>query len=217
MFLNWECPAITQSPQNSDFNQHRFRAFSMRNFKPKSHFQACFYWPMRAVKGRMVEKSSRFMQLRTSSYTVALASLVSDQLSKLWVLFVLDLPNRGRMEIAPFMDFVMVWNRGISYGLFQQQTSGGRWALFAITVAATVALIVWIWRESNRITSTGLALIAGGAIGNGIDRAVYGAVADFVLLHIGQFEWYVFNIADAAIVAGILLLLYGACSGNVRV
>jgi signal peptidase II len=108
------------------------------------------------------------------------------------------------------VDFVMVWNRGVSYGMFQQESTLGRLVLLAVTVAAVVFLSVWMKRESSRFTSFGLGLILGGAIGNGIDRAVYGAVADFVLLHAGGFEWYVFNIADAAIVVGAALLLYGA-------
>jgi signal peptidase II len=152
------------------------------------------------------------MAPRSSSFLLAFAILLADQASKFWILYGFDLPARGRVAITPFMDFVMVWNRGISYGLFQQDSPGGRWALFAFTFLACVVLGIWIWRESSRPTRIGLAFILGGAIGNGIDRAAYGAVADFVLLHTGSFEWYVFNIADAAIVAGVPLLLYGAFS-----
>ncbi|MGQ4275249.1 signal peptidase II [Terrihabitans sp. B22-R8] len=141
---------------------------------------------------------------------VALATLVADQALKLWVLFVYELAGRGRVPIMPFMDFVMVWNRGISYGLFQQDTLIGRLVLLAVSVIASIFLIFWLRKESSRFTALALGLILGGAVGNAIDRAAYGAVADFVLLHAGSFEWYVFNIADAAIVVGVALLLYGA-------
>jgi signal peptidase II len=140
----------------------------------------------------------------------AVAILAADQITKLWVLFGYELPERGRVVVLPFMDLVMVWNRGVSYGLFQQESLFGRLVLLAVTLAAVVFLSIWMSRESSRFTSFGLGLILGGAVGNGIDRAVYGAVADFVLLHAGGFEWYVFNIADAAIVVGAALLLYGA-------
>lgn len=143
-------------------------------------------------------------------FLIALVTLVLDQASKLWVLFSYDLPLKGRVAITPFMDFVMVWNRGVSYGLMQQETDLGRWLLIGLTVLAVVLLTRWLLKEGDAPNAIGLGLIIGGAIGNGIDRLAYGAVADFVLLHAGGFEWYVFNIADAAIVVGVAFLLYGA-------
>ena len=140
----------------------------------------------------------------------ALLTLVLDQITKLWVLFGYRLAEQGRVPVLPFMDFVMVWNRGISYGLFQQDALIGRVLLLAITVGAIVFLSLWLFRETSRLSAFGLGLILGGAIGNAIDRAVYGAVVDFVLLYAAGFEWYVFNIADAAIVVGVALLLYAA-------
>ena len=154
------------------------------------------------------------MPLRLRSAFLALAILFADQITKLWVLFGVDLPARGRVPVMPFMDAVMVWNRGISYGLFQQETLMGRWLLFALTLIACLFLALWLWRETQRVTSLALALILGGALGNGIDRAAYGAVVDFILLHAAGYEWYVFNIADATIVAGVALLLYGAFSAK---
>lgn len=141
---------------------------------------------------------------------VAALTLALDQTSKLWVLHGLDLPVRGHVSIMPTIDFVMVWNRGISYGLFQQDTPLGRALLLLVTLVASAFLIGWILREKGRLNLFALGLVLGGAIGNGIDRLAYGAVVDFVLFHIGSFQWYVFNIADAAIVAGVALLLYGA-------
>jgi signal peptidase II len=141
---------------------------------------------------------------------IAALTLVLDQITKLWVLFGYRLTEQGRVSVLPFMDFVMVWNRGISYGLFQQDALVGRLVLLAITAGAVVFLSVWLARETSRLSALALGLILGGAVGNAIDRAAYGAVVDFVLLHAAGYEWYVFNIADAAIVVGVALLLYAA-------
>jgi signal peptidase II len=119
--------------------------------------------------------------------------------------------------VLPFLDLVMVWNRGISYGLFQQDGLVGRLILLAISVAACVFLVFWLKRDVTRLEAWALGLILGGAAGNAVDRLAYGAVADFVLLHAGSFEWYVFNIADAAIVVGVALLLVGSFRGQSRV
>jgi signal peptidase II len=140
---------------------------------------------------------------------VAAATLIADQVSKLWILFVYDLPETGRVAVLPFLDLAMVWNRGISYGLFQQDGLYGRLGLLAITLVAVVILTIWLRREESRLAGFGIGLILGGAIGNAVDRLTYGAVADFVLLHAAGFEWYVFNAADAAIVVGVAVLLYG--------
>ena len=102
--------------------------------------------------------------------------------------------------------------RGISYGLFPQTGPIGPWALFAFKIAAVAFLWVWLARVTQRLTALSLGLVIGGAIGNAIDRAAYGAVADFVLFHITTaswtFRWYVFNLADVGIVAGVVGLLY---------
>ncbi|MBX9907720.1 MAG: signal peptidase II [Beijerinckiaceae bacterium] len=131
-----------------------------------------------------------------------------DQASKLWLLFSVGLAENGPFSVLPFMDIVLAWNRGISYGLFQQYSDLGRWGLVAISFVAAVWLGRWMWREPRRLTVVALALIIGGALGNGVDRAVYGAVVDFVHLHWGRFSWYIFNVADAAIVVGVAALLY---------
>lgn len=140
--------------------------------------------------------------------TVALICLVLDQASKLWIVFGADLTENGPIRLLPVLDLVLVWNRGISYGLFQQDSDLGRWLLAGFTIAATVALWIWSGRVPSKLPALALALIIGGAIGNGIDRIVYGAVVDFVYFHIGSFSWYVFNLADVWIVAGVAGLLY---------
>jgi len=141
---------------------------------------------------------------------VLLVALALDQLSKWWIIHLYDLPERGRVAVTPFFDLVMLWNPGISYGLFAQETDLGRNILIGFAIATSLALLVWIARTQNRLLAISLGLIAGGAIGNAIDRAVYGAVADFVSLHAYGYYWYVFNVADAAIVAGVIGLLYDA-------
>ena len=149
--------------------------------------------------------------------TAATTTLL-DQALKLWLLFVFDLQGRGLVRLTPFLDLVLVWNRGISYGLFQQDGPLGRWVLLALTLAAVALLWTWLVRSSSWLMVLALGLIIGGALGNAIDRVAYGAVADFVLLHLTtssfSFKWYVFNLADAAIVAGVAGLLYDSLAGR---
>jgi signal peptidase II len=141
-------------------------------------------------------------------FAAALLTLVLDQGSKLGLLFGYELPIREPVVLAPFINLIVVWNRGISYGLFQQHSEVGRWLLTALSIAAALALFLWMRRAENRVLALALGLIAGGAIGNAVDRIAYGAVFDFVHVHVGSFSWYVFNIADAAIVAGVVGLIY---------
>lgn len=147
---------------------------------------------------------------------VGAITFVADQALKLWILNVYDLASRGRVAVLPFFDLVLVWNRGISYGLFQQEGSFGRLVLVAISLLACALIVFWLTKPSSRLQSLALGLVLGGAAGNAVDRAAYGAVADFVLLYAGDFEWYVFNIADAAIVVGVLLILYDGLRGAGR-
>lgn len=145
---------------------------------------------------------------RRLGLAIVLIVFVSDQLLKCWLLYRVGLAENGPFDLTPFMTIVLAWNRGISYGLFQQGTDLGRWFLVVISFVAAIWLWRWMWRSHDRLTVLSLALIIGGALGNGVDRAVYGAVVDFVHLHWGNFSWYIFNIADVAIVVGVLGLLY---------
>jgi len=142
----------------------------------------------------------------------AVVALIADQATKLWLLHVFQLGRRGIVEVGPFFDLVLAWNTGISYGWLQTDSAAGQWLLLAFKVAAVVALAIWMARSRTVLATVGLGLIIGGAIGNAIDRLAYGAVVDFVLLHIrigGRlYNWYVFNLADVAIVAGVAALLY---------
>lgn len=148
----------------------------------------------------------------------AVVTGVADQALKLWLLFVFDLANRGIVHLTPFVDLVLTWNRGISYGLFQQDGDLGRYVLLALVLAAVIALWIWLAHAESRLTAVAIGLIIGGAVGNAIDRLHWPGVMDFVLFHITtptfRFTWYVFNLADAAIVAGVIGLLYESFLGG---
>ena len=148
----------------------------------------------------------------------ALIVCVLDQALKLWLLFVFELGERGTVALTPFAALVLTWNKGISYGWFQQDGPFGQWPLLALKCVAVALLWIWLSRATDRLTALALGLIVGGAIGNGIDRLAYGAVVDFALLHIQtaswSFNWYVFNLADVAIVAGVAGLLYESLFGD---
>lgn len=135
-----------------------------------------------------------------------------DQAAKLWLLYGFGLTGRERVPVTSFLDLVLAWNPGISYGLFQQTGPFGQWVLLALKVTAVALLLIWLARTRSRLAGVALGLIVGGAIGNAIDRAAHGAVMDFVLFHVTAatwtFEWYVFNLADAAIVVGVIGLVY---------
>ncbi|BAQ16417.1 signal peptidase II [Methyloceanibacter caenitepidi] len=145
---------------------------------------------------------------------VALATLVADQGNKLWMLYVYDIGTKQPVEVTPFFDLILVWNKGISYGLLQQDELLGRLALVAFAIVVSLALIAWLARISTGLTAVAIGLIVGGAAGNAIDRAVHGAVADFYSFHAFGFQWYIFNIADVAIVAGVVGLLYDSLFGG---
>jgi signal peptidase II len=139
---------------------------------------------------------------------VAVGTFVLDQASKLYLLFVYELFLHEPVSLGPFIELIVVWNRGISYGLLQQETDLGRWLLTGFSLIAAVGLAIWMLRTPHRFLAVAIALIVGGAVGNAIDRIAYGAVFDFIHVYVGTFSWYVFNIADAAIVAGVIGLVY---------
>ena len=147
----------------------------------------------------------------------AVVTLVADQASKLWLLNVFDLARRGVVKVTPFFDLVLAWNIGISFGWLQNDGQSAQIALMAVKVVAVVALAIWMARSHTLLATIALGLIIGGAIGNGIDRLAYGAVVDFALFHIemggNTYNWYVFNLADVAIVAGVAALLYDSFLG----
>ena len=147
----------------------------------------------------------------------AVTALVLDQASKLWLLYAFDLARRGVVQVTPFFDLVLAWNVGISFGWFQNDSWIAQAILTVVKAVAVVALAVWMAWSRTLLATVGLGLIIGGAIGNAIDRFLYGAVVDFALFHVEiagkTWNWYVFNLADAAIVAGVAALLYDSLLG----
>ena len=147
----------------------------------------------------------------------AVAVLALDQASKLWLLFVFDIARRGAVKVTPFFDLVLAWNVGISFGWFQNDSQLAQIGLMIIKAVAVIVLAIWMARSRTPLATIALGLIIGGAIGNGIDRFAYGAVVDFALFHLqiggNTYNWYVFNLADVAIVAGVAALLYDSFLG----
>ena len=144
---------------------------------------------------------------------LAIASIIFalDQLTK-WVVTVpLQLQQRKEVRLLEFFDLRWVENRGVSMGFFTAGSDTGRWLLVALTAAISAAVAVWLWREKRRDDAIALALVLGGALGNIVDRIRYGYVVDFADLHFGELRpFLIFNVADAAITIGVLLLLFRA-------
>jgi len=145
---------------------------------------------------------------------VAAITVVADQANKAWMIHVYDIGAKGKVTLTPNFDIVLLWNKGVSYGLLPQDSALGRLGLIGFAFAASLALIVWLARVTTPLTAVAIGFIIGGAIGNAIDRMAYGAVADFYAFHAFGLEWYVFNIADVAIVAGVIGLLYDSIFGG---
>ena len=148
------------------------------------------------------------MRPRAWGALIALAVFLLDQANKLWLIFFYDIASRQPLRLTPFLDVILAKNPGISYSLLSAHGAFGRWALFALAMVATALLAFWLWSARTRLTAFGLGLIIGGALGNACDRLIYGYVADFYHFHVGGFSWYVFNLADVAICAGVALLLF---------
>jgi signal peptidase II len=145
---------------------------------------------------------------------VAAIALIADQVTKAWMLYGYEIGAKGVVTVTPFFDLVLVWNRGVSYGLLPQDSDFGRWALVLFAFAAALALVIWLARVTSPLAAAAMGLVIGGAVGNAIDRILYGAVADFFSFHAYGYQWYIFNIADVAIVAGVIGLLYESVFGG---
>ncbi len=146
---------------------------------------------------------------RLSPLCLSIAALAfgMDQSIKWYLLNVVDMEQRQQITLTPFLDLVMAWNHGVSYGLFNTHT---QWSLVLGSVLISAILWSWAARNPRPLTAAALGLMIGGALGNALDRLVHGAVADFFSLHWHDWNWYVFNPADMAIVAGVALLFYEA-------
>lgn len=133
--------------------------------------------------------------------------LSADQVSKYWILYGLDLPDRGSIAILPFLNFTMVWNHAVTFGMFGGLGGAGRIVFSAVALAVTAVLLVWMSRTQSKLTAVCVGAITGGAVGNVVDRLRYGAVVDFIHAHAFGWSWYVFNVADSAIVCAVCVML----------
>ena len=146
------------------------------------------------------------MERRVAGYLLALIVLVADQGVKYWVLHGLHLQDGHLLVVLPVVNFVLVWNHGITFGMFAGD--GAKLLLATVASAVIIALCVWLWRSRNWVSVLAIGAITGGAIGNVADRLRYGAVVDFIQAHIAgvYFPW-VFNIGDSAICCGVAVLM----------
>ena len=140
-------------------------------------------------------------------FGIAALVFLLDQLTKYWILAVVRLPERGYIEVLPVFRLTYVENIGVSMGLFNAYTAVGRWFLVVVTGGIAAAVAVWISREKARVDVIALGLVLGGALGNIVDRVRFGYVVDFLHFFWGEHSFWVFNVADAAISTGVLLLL----------
>jgi lipoprotein signal peptidase len=153
------------------------------------------------------------MNKRDAGLLVAGATFALDQASKMTLLYGFDFIHMipgSAVEVLPFFNLLMVWNPGISLGLFPASSIEGTIFLATFQMVAVGVLCWWLWFAKKPVIAIGLGMVIGGALGNLIDRLVYGKVADFIQLHAFGYSFYVFNVADAAITFGVVALLYDA-------
>jgi len=148
---------------------------------------------------------------RGLGFAIAASVLLIDQIVKWVVAFPLQLQQRGKIELLEVFDLTWVQNHGVSMGFLTADTEVGRWLLVVLTAAIAIGVIVWLWRETRRDDVIALGLVLGGALGNILDRIRFGYVLDFADLHFGEIRpFLVFNVGDAAITIGVLILLVRA-------
>ena len=145
--------------------------------------------------------------LMRSGLLLGAVVLLADQASKYWVLNILDLPALGSIALLPVLNLTMVWNHGVTFGLFNGSGRIGAILLTLVAIAVVALLIGWMRRTDRLPVAAALGAITGGAVGNVIDRLRFGAVVDFIHAHAFGWSWYVFNVADACIVCGVGVLL----------
>ncbi len=153
----------------------------------------------------MTEAVSKY---RVTGLVVAFLIFIADQFTKYMVMHPLDLKAKGQIELLPFFNLTWAENYGVSMGFLTASTDFQRWALVALTGAIGIAVLIWMWREKAKWDIIALSFVLGGAMGNILDRARLGYVADFADLHIGDFRpFLIFNVADACISIGVVILL----------
>lgn len=162
---------------------------------------------MSDVTAQPTQPAVKSPRLAMIAYALAAVVIVLDQLSKYWILSVVRLAERGTMEVAWPLQFTRIWNEGVSFGLFQAQHDVVRWGLVVFSLGVAALLAGWARSQARLLPAIGLGLVIGGAVGNAIDRARFGAVVDFIdVQRLGFFPW-IFNVADSGITIGVILLL----------
>lgn len=164
-----------------------------------------------ALRSNALPEMLRLKRNRAFAAVVVFLVFLLDQATKWVVTYPLQLEFRQQIRIVEFFNLRWVENKGVSLGLLTADSEVGRWLLVAMTAAIAIFVTVWLWREKRRDDSFALALVLGGALGNIVDRVRYGYVVDFADLHFGEWRpFLVFNVGDAAITIGVLLLLVRA-------
>lgn len=138
--------------------------------------------------------------------TIAAAAIVLDQATKYWIVEIVMDPPRA-VHLTSFLSIVMVWNRGVSFGMFNDGAVWLPWIFVGLALAVSAGMTIWLKRVTDRWLAIAIGLIIGGALGNMIDRIQYGAVADFIDFHVGAWHWPAFNVADSAIFVGVAILI----------
>lgn len=146
--------------------------------------------------------------IRLLGLAVAVLVVLADQLSKSWILALFGADGGAGQErvVTDFFRLVLVWNRGMSFGLFNQDSAANALVFSALAAVIVAGLLAWLWRTGDRLTAGAIGLIAGGAVGNVIDRLRFGAVVDFLDVHWALWHWPAFNLADSAITVGVAIL-----------
>lgn len=150
---------------------------------------------------------------------VAAVVALADQLAKAWILALFSArPPGSILPVTPFFNLVLTWNRGMSFGLFDRDAGLNTIVFTGLAAVIVAGLLVWLWRAQQGLVVFAIGLVIGGAVGNNfIDRPWRGAVVDFLDFHLGQWHFYVFNMADAAISVGVALMLLDSVLGGAKV
>jgi signal peptidase II len=152
-------------------------------------------------------------QARVAGMSLILIVWFVDRITKTWILNHFAAGNPP-FRLTPFLNIVLGWNPGISFGLFHNDSRLGRWFLVWVLAAVVIVLGAWLWRSGSRLRAVALGLVIGGALGNIYDRVRFGAVADFIDVHWGDVHFWTFNGADSAISLGVVLLIWDSLAGH---
>lgn len=160
----------------------------------------------------MTSDPTAVVQHRRRALGLGAAVIVADQASKWWMMDLLSTPPHW-IDVTPFFNLVVAWNRGVSFGLFNSDGTWNAVILSGVALVIVVALLIWLNRCTEKPTILAIGLVVGGAIGNVIDRARFGAVFDFLDVHVGGWHWPAFNVADSAITIGAVILVVDGLFG----